>query len=440
MNYLSKSVRERDLLSAMLAGLAMTIASGFRYEAWLLIAVFTGMMLLLKQWKLTICFWSASMVFPLFWMIGNYIAHSDILYGLTGAYQWNIVAEGVNDNVLFFDRLKRLFYFPVSWFFFFSPFLSVWLLIKLFRRQKKQKLIKTRLIWAIPFWIVFVVFVYKAYEGTLLLQHRFSTSLIVLSVPFASIIVEDLQWTRWRKMSMIAILLSILPFSYLWMYLPFDYSFFFFKNLQKAVRDNRVNSISSFRAMPRLVDQDYNDIAKSIRSHLSSGDALILDFVSWENTYFIAFETAPSPGQVFFVDGATHGNIDEKALYKTLSKYPRGVIMLRCDSKFENLYDLKGDMMVFALKEDVALKLSPLYNKLGVGTFLYERVYNTFESDTVPCFACPEKGTVEFYILNVTNNAGQFNIDEKAFYKGVSRKEMIRLDAEWLYSENKSNE
>src|SRR5690606_9282366 len=123
LNSISKSIRFNDYKQSIYAGLFITIASGFRYEAWLLIAIFILIYLLFKKYILVFVFWSFSMIFPLFWMIGNYIVHDDFLYGLSGAYNWNINIEGVNDEVVFGHKVERFLYFPFSWFFLFSPFL-----------------------------------------------------------------------------------------------------------------------------------------------------------------------------------------------------------------------------------------------------------------------------------------------------------------------------
>ena len=67
-------------------------------------------------------------------MIGNHIAHHDIFFGLSGAYHWNIKMEGVNDHLSKVEQVKRLMYFPLSWFYFYSPILAAFLFWKLFSK------------------------------------------------------------------------------------------------------------------------------------------------------------------------------------------------------------------------------------------------------------------------------------------------------------------
>ncbi len=184
VNSISKSIRFTDIKQAIYAGLFMTIAAGFRYEAWLLIAIFTLIFLLFKQFKLVIVFWCFSMIFPVFWMTGNYLAHNDFLFGLTGAYNWNIIAEGVNDTLMFGHKLERLVYFPFSWLFIYSPILAFLVGRIIYQKIKRRQLVKSRLIWSLPFWVLSFVFIYKSIEGTLLMQHRFTILLILLSTPF----------------------------------------------------------------------------------------------------------------------------------------------------------------------------------------------------------------------------------------------------------------
>ena len=208
VNSISKSIRFTDFKQAIYAGLFMTIAAGFRYEAWLLIAIFTLIFLLFKQFKLVIVFWCFSMIFPVFWMIGNHIAHNDFLFGL---------AEPNNLEIAFGFKIERLLFFPFSWFFIYSPILVFLVARKVYQKMKIRQIMKSRLIWSIPFWTLFAVFIYKSYEETLLMQHRFTILLILFSTPFISIIFENIQWTRFKVIAYSVIFTSLIPLSYLWM-------------------------------------------------------------------------------------------------------------------------------------------------------------------------------------------------------------------------------
>ncbi len=133
MNLASKSIKDNNWKLAVYGGIFMTIGAGFRYEGWLMIALLTLIYFSRNKYKLLIYFWFFAMIFPAFWMIGNFIENGDFFSGLTGAYDWNIGMEGVNDDITAVDKVKRIIFFPISWFLIFSPLLvipSVILVIK----------------------------------------------------------------------------------------------------------------------------------------------------------------------------------------------------------------------------------------------------------------------------------------------------------------------
>jgi len=137
LNAISKSIRHKDYKQAIFAGLFMTIASGFRYEAWLLIALLSGVYLFFNQWKLGLWFCTVSLLFPIFWMAGNYIAHDHILHGVTGVYNSDIV-DLHNSELSYVEIVKRIVFFPFSLLYLFSPIVVVFLGLEIFRRIKNK--------------------------------------------------------------------------------------------------------------------------------------------------------------------------------------------------------------------------------------------------------------------------------------------------------------
>jgi len=212
MNLLSKSWRASSLSAALWAGIFMTLACGFRYEGWLLLAVFTGFGILQKAWKETTVFWLVSMLFPAFWMIGNYMSHEALFYGVTGAYNANIVAHQ-NIDIPRDYKLLRWFFFPASWFFLFSPILVSVLLVSLGKLLLKKQFDWNKWRWGSVFVLLLIVFIYKSNNGTLLNQHRFTGILIVFSLPLLALL-WDLQSKRLLQVLKFGIL-TLLPLSFL---------------------------------------------------------------------------------------------------------------------------------------------------------------------------------------------------------------------------------
>jgi hypothetical protein len=442
-NFLSLYIRTNKIKYAIFAGLAITMASGFRYEAWVLIALFTGMLLYLRLWKGMIYFWVFAMIFPAFWMIGNYIEYGDIFRGLTGAYNWNILKEGVNDNITIVNRWQRIVFFPYSWFLIFSPFVVIPLLILFIKKLKNNQIITMHVLWAIPFIVMMVTFVYKSYVGTLLDQHRFTTSLILLSAPFAALLFENPSWSTAKKVWGVVVILSLIPLSYIWLELPVEKLFKFHKPLYTAFKNIRINTHHQFKAIPQVKDLDYVTASELIQENTGDSSGLILDFISWENTYNLALESGLHPNQIFMVDGSKHGVVYKPQLKNIIEKYSNGVIVLKCNSKMMSAYENYGDYLMFGFKQtDICLTISPLWSKDRISIFKYERMAscpNTriYGTGTV-VFDCVQLEGIEYYKQQILNDPVWLDsVKRKAIEKGIPLEEMIDLDARWMVKENK---
>lgn len=436
LNFMSKSIRLDLTRNAIYAGISMTIASGFRYEAWLLIAIFTGIYILFKEWKKTIVFWLFAMIFPAFWMIGNYMAHQDIFYGLSGAYNWNVIMEGVNDKLRPIDSIIRIIYFPFIWFIQLTPILSTLLIIAILRKLRKRTLLKTRLIWSIPFWIMFVVFVYKAFEGTLLLQQRFAISLILLSSPFLGAIFEEIKLNKLRQQLIYILIPLMLPLSYIWLKIPGDKIFFFSESLQEAFLETRAMSQTTIEAIPRIHDEKFIKSSDSFKRAATKESGVILDFISYEKTAHLAVDFQIEPEKIFVMDGSTNGTLYEENLLRVLQNHPKGIILLKCYSKFSQYYNLAGNVLTFHCAPEKKLILKPISRDLGVGFYEYKIEKYASSDSTESCLNCPEENSLDFFKAQMKDDNywnTQLRIKAEKYHRSIE--EQIELEAHWL-SEN----
>lgn len=253
LDQLSLLIRNRAVKHAVLAGLFMTVAAGFRYESWLLIAVFSGILLLFRTpIKHIFIFGLAAIVFPVYWMVGNWMAHGDLFFGLSGAYHWNVIMEGVNENIDGVEKIKRLLFFPISWVIAFSPILIGLLLVALPRSIVRKEFKRSWLIWSLPFLILLTTFIFKSYEGTLLNQHRFTILPLLLTAPFIALIANTAKtgWKEWLAYVSLPVFL-FLSFRMATLetekWIPSD-------RVEHAVRQIRLSTFSTFSAIPRQSD------------------------------------------------------------------------------------------------------------------------------------------------------------------------------------------
>ncbi len=336
MNSLSKSWREDSLKAAFWAGVFMTLACGFRYEGWMLFAVFTGFGVLQKAWKTTAVFWIVGMLFPAFWMIGNYLAHQDFFYGLSGAYDWNIVKEGVNSYLPRDILLLRWFFFPASWLFLFSPILVVVLLIGMFRLIRTKQFNWQKWRWGGVFLFVLIVFVYKSHNGTLLTQHRFTGTLIVFSLPMLALLWQlESKLLLW--ITKIGIL-SLLPLSIFWGRPNYAKVFPDGTSTHHALGHFRDISYKGLAGVPRLHDQSVVSLKETLTKNLKENDGLVIDFINWESSYYLALESGVNKKQLFLVNGASNAQLDVYNLRLRVQRHNRGVLLFKKGSALHELF------------------------------------------------------------------------------------------------------
>ncbi|GAB5418085.1 MAG: hypothetical protein Crog4KO_31650 [Crocinitomicaceae bacterium] len=340
MAHLVKAWKQPNLKSAIWAGVFMTLACGFRYEGWMLLAVFTGLGLIQRAWKETAVFWLVSMIFPLFWMIGNYAAHQDFFFGLSGAYDWNVVQEGVNNYLPRDIMLLRWFFFPASWFFLFSPILVGAVIIALWKALRTKQFNWNQWRWGGVFLLLLVTFIYKSHEGTLLNQHRFTSSLIVFSLPMLALI-WDLN-VHWLKRTAQIGILSLLPLSFIWMKPAYQNAFPDGSSTHYALEHFQNISNPGMNAIPRLKNQEIVKIETEISKHLQPNSGLILDFIDWESTYYIALQSNLKRDQLFIFNGAANAKNYGSIMGEVVKRYPKGVLMVNRGSGMVEMIEFYG--------------------------------------------------------------------------------------------------
>lgn len=341
INSLTKAWRESNLKSAIWAGVFMTLACGFRYEGWMLFAVFTGFGVLQKAWKTTAVFWIVAMIFPAFWMIGNYMAHQDFFFGLSGAYDWNIVQEGVNSYLPRDIILLRWFFFPASWFFLFSPILAVLLLIGVFKLLRTKQFNWKKWRWGGVFILLMIVFIYKSHNGTLLNQHRFTGTLIVFSLPMLALL-WDLPTRRLLQVAKIGIL-SLIPLSFVWGKIDFAQVFSEGSSTHYALDHFHSISKQGLSAVPRLKNQSIAAVENELTDVLKEKDGLIVDFIDWESSYYLALQSGIPKKRLFLVNGAKNAELDLYNLKNTIEKSKHGLFIVNKDSELSQLIESKRD-------------------------------------------------------------------------------------------------
>lgn len=305
MNLLSKGLRGNLAFNIFLAGFALTIAAGFRYEAWLMIFIFTLVLLLFSKRKYIILFVCTALVFPTAWMISNYAETGDAFYSIQGNYHWTLEMLGNNDKIDFESYLRRIWYFPLSWMIALGPLTAFIVITNIFKTFRQYPETKSYIIWSIPFWIMFFVFEYNAFKGVLLLQHRFIGTLVVLSLPFGASYFEALTPRKIKTAILFCFITVALTFVY---------------------------NTSGVKPLPRLQDQSGEVIAKLVKHNVEAKSCLILDFIGWENTYYIALKSGLPKQNIIITGGAKNSGIPVTETENMIKTYKNGIVLLKKDS------------------------------------------------------------------------------------------------------------
>jgi hypothetical protein len=419
----SRALRRGRTSDFIWSGLALSIAAGFRYEAWIILAVFTLIGVLRKQWKGTVLFWTMGMIIPLSWMLVGWIWHGDFLYGINGAYGWNIERMDVNADVNATERLKRLFFFPMSWFLSVSPIIAWVIVVTFFRNVFKKRFTKEQYFWLLPLLILGIAFLVKAQDGTLLLQHRFSASLVFFSAPLLALVVTEKTKQNITYL-MTAVLLLVLPQSYFWYRVNLDEWTPMSRQIKSIIKDIQLSAGPETLPLPQIDNPLMEGALGSLASNWKEGDGLIVDFFGWSETYYMAMQYPQS--NPFIFPGAKNDVFPSEKFLQYLMDYPQGKLVLHCASNHDAFVEYNGVAIQPIEGGGNPVKLELLYSNKGLSVFEYK--YANSEGWTIypPTVSsdCAEIGSVAYF-----ESKAYFSVQQKEAAKRIMRSQGITFEA-----------
>lgn len=171
----------------VLAGIAITIACGGRFEAWALAGLLGVILLVLREWKMALSFGTIAAIYPIAWMIYCYKGTGNPLVSLQIVEHFNFDIMKMNENLDAVEKYRRLIFFPFSWWVSISPAIGAISLWILFKKILKKNCTLIQLLFSFLFFFFLLFFIYEAKGGSLATQHRYSVTLLMLSIPFFSL-------------------------------------------------------------------------------------------------------------------------------------------------------------------------------------------------------------------------------------------------------------
>ena len=333
---------------AFMAGIFLTLAASLRYEAWVLIPALG--IILWKRWKSFLVFLFASMLFPVFWMSGNYIQYGDPLYGTDSAINWQINISHVNNNLRLIDLINRAIFFPQALFFGITPLAFLvclaGIILVIFKHKKQQ-------IWLIPLVVLFVFYMVSVINGTLALHVRYSLTLAILLIPFAAEWYVSLK-LPYNNLFHLLLIASILPMSFIEWKAPFP-----------------ILVGEEIHPIPQLNQQAVNISKFEIAQGKSFPGGLLLDFFGWENTYYVALMSQQGPENIFIMPGGTNEALNIYSLNEFLGKNPTGIILLTKYPRFMQIDHQSNGIKLSFLGNDKKLSAKLLGNVEDISFYSY---------------------------------------------------------------------
>lgn len=355
MYFIQLTLIHGRLRDAVFAGAMMFLSAGFRYEAWVLAAIFFLLLLLNGRQRQAFVYAFLASIFPIIWMAGNYLHSGDLLSGISGANHFNLVQAGINDDLTRSLQMARAVFFLYSLNlalgFLVFPATVVAIILKRASFDKVQKL------WLVPFACMFMIMTYKAVDGTLLLQHRFSITLLVCVLPFSALIIE-ISERRALSLGTLLLAVSILPTASLFAKLPIEKALPIPNSVKEEFAEIRFFRQDQAMPIPVLENEEAREVLSLIKSNCQNCP-LILDFMDWQSTYFIALNAENEPTKVLIMPGTVHERINWERVDEYLGEKgnTQGLLLLKNGSElsarvYENQIHTELNYIVIELIHD----------------------------------------------------------------------------------------
>ncbi len=430
--FLSEGIDQgKGYRNAMLGGLFMTCAAALRYEAWVLIAVLTLVLLLQWNWKRTFVFWACAVIFPATWMLGNYLGHGDALYSVSRNDSW-LNMEGLNDEVSTVDRVKRVVFFPWSLMLNMSPIWLILVAIAMVRAAFKKRLTRSQLPWVLPFLAMVFVFQQKAWDGSLSLHHRFVITWLILLLPFISLVFHE-RITQAKRVLVGMATVTVIPLAFFWNMA--EYTRLLGDNaLGKAMDELVMGHYREMQVVPRIYGPETEQLLTSINTHGSPGDGLIVDFFGWDKSYYIALHALP---HTILVGGAKHEFYRPEVVSEFLSDHPHGQIVFSRTGMLDSKTHLQDSILMF---EDVGYRMA--ITNVEVYRGLRKVNYQILpDADTLQFTAAAgraffaETPDAEFYDSRIrSEDAWYSSVRRQAFWKFEPVDSAVKRNVEYMLS------
>ena len=337
ISILLKGLFEKNILMVVFSGLIMGIAGGIRYESWLLGVLVVLYITYYKSFREALFFFLPFIIIPSMWIVSNYINTNDAL----NSFNWAIDLSSDRDINSIDSFFRRIWWYPLSLMFAFGPIAFYFFVKEIinFKSNRVSFLLFVALLVFLFIWLV------NSLRGSLLLQHRFSITLFLLSFSFLGFYFKRNQ----RHLYLKTIIFSLSAFLF-----AFGYS------------------SKGARPIPRLLTEDAQKVSNIINENLNDNAGFICDFWNWETTYYLPFSTNLAREQIEIIDNKKSINIKIEAFTK---RFNNGVMLVNKKNATYNLLIKQGLNYKYETN-CLKLKLETIFENKSIICFKYTTIAN----------------------------------------------------------------
>jgi len=288
---LSQARRARSVPWAAAAGLALTLAAGLRYEAWLLTPFLA--VLLWPRWPAVAVFVAAALVWPAIAMASNFAVYGDPLYGVTFASQHELHRMGTAAMSLP-ERLDRVGKFATALVSGLTPMLALvaaaGTALCLWERRRSA-------LWLIPPSCLAALLFLAVLRGSLVPKMNYTETLALFILPFTAAAL-DLPALRRRGSAATLALCTALFASMAFLLVVGTL------RRMPAVRERSVivDKVSAESPVPTFKGQtELADLLATVRPVLAESPerGFVQDFIGFVPRGYLALSTLVHPDRIY---------------------------------------------------------------------------------------------------------------------------------------------
>ncbi|MCK4736668.1 MAG: glycosyltransferase family 39 protein [Methanophagales archaeon] len=346
------------------ACISLNLACMLRYEGWIFIPLLT--LFLLKEKKTHLLFFFViSMIFPAFWMIGNYYINADPLYSVHFAHTYQVVIAGYNEGYTLYTALYRLIAWPRILTLTLTPIVAIFAFCGLIYSLVKREYMDLLFIFS----VLYIIFTIQCITGSMILNPRYTIMLGMFLIPYSVLGLERISnlFNRNKKLQKAVTIIFVLSL---------------------IISPLIISSASPYLSPLPTAPPDAKKISVWLKENVKTEEKVIFDHYQWNQPY-IALYSGLNLDNIYMVPGGKHiesvNNCDLVLLYVSkkiyfnttdISKYSDGVrYMFYSLNKTDIDKYLDGvSYMVYSPEG----KLSKIFN-FSVNTKVEKKYNHTFE-------------------------------------------------------------